>query len=624
MSVHRPFAPRLLNPRHKWGRLAVLLLPVALMGVWLKFARTGAYFPDADLGEVAARVWSDVAFGSAWVLLWGVLCAVGPGWLRTISFYLAHAATLVLGIFLVVSHSYVMTTGNPLTWMQIEYAWRGGGELHGLLQSQITPGMIALFVGVLVSTLVAPVLLGPVVSRALRRPSRLVRRLVVAAVAALLLAASAWSAPTVSAAFALAPPVQLVVAPIREADAYPDAASAAAAAQAVGDTRLVRRSEASGRNLVVITLESQRATSTLPPTSQPVTPGLDALAENSLTPSRGYSLLPHTSKALTAVHCGVAAPPDHDNTEAEAGSMPMPCLAELLGDQGYKTAFLQSATEHFERRRGTVDNLGFDFFRSVDTMPKAGFGKANYFGYEDDIMLGPARDWLATTGGEPFMLGMLTVTGHHDYVLEGHEPIDFVEDPLLNSYLNGIHYQDAFVGRVIDMFKELGLYEDTVFVVTGDHGEGFGEHRVFQHDNTIYDEGVRIPFLVHDPQRAGEHLGQPANQLAVLPTAVDALGFDLVSGHAYQPSLYSGEPQGPLVATCLARGRCTAVIDGDRKLIHHFGDRRDEVFDLAADPFELTDLAATADEVWMGELRDVALAWYVDTEALYAAHRAGE
>lgn len=592
------------------------------MGVWLKLARTGAFFPDADLGEVAARVSSDVAFGSAWVLLWVTLCAVGPGWLRTVAFYLAHAATLVLGLFLVVSHSYVMTTGNPLTWTQIQYAWLGRGELHPLLGSQITSGRIALFVATLVSTLVAPLLLGPLVSRALRRPSRLVRRLSVVVVA-LLLAVSAWSAPTVSAAFALAPPVHLVVSPIREGGAYPDAANGVGLAQSFDGTRLVRRADDAARNLVMITLESQRATSTLPPTSQPVTPFLDALAASSLTPSRGYSILPHTSKALVALHCGVAPPPDHANTEAEAGSMPMPCLAELLRDHGYKTAFLQSATEHFERRRATVDNLGFDFFRSVDSMPKAGFGKANYFGYEDDIMLGPARDWLASTGGAPFMLSLLTVTGHHDYVLEGHEPIDFVEDPLLNSYLNVIHYQDAFVGRVIDMFKELGLYQDTVFVVTGDHGEGFGEHRVFQHDNTIYDEGIRIPLLVHDPLRAGEHLGEPANQLTVLPTAVDAIGFDLVSEHGYRPSLYSGQPQGLLVATCLARGRCTAIIDGDRKLIHHFGDRRDEVFDLAVDPFELNDLASTADEAWMEELRDAALAWYVDTEAMYEAHRAG-
>lgn len=624
MSVHRAFISRLLAPRHVRGRLLVLVLPVALLGVWLKLARIDRFYPGSQAADIAAKAWSEAAFGAAWILLWAGLVAFGPRWYRAAALLAAHVATLVLGVFLVVSHEYVMKTGNPLTAEQILYAWRGRGELDALLESQTSPATLGLLVWVVISTTVLPPLLAGPVSRVLRSPSRLVRR-AVAAGAALLLAASAWSAPTVSAAFALAPPVQLVVTPLREASAYPDEPSADVAADvAAPDTRLEPTAGEDQRNLVIITLESHRATSTLPETRQPVTPVLDALAADSLTPSRGYSILPHTSKALTAIHCGFAPPTDHDNTEADAGSLPLPCLPELLAEQGYSTAFFQSATENFERRRGTARNLGFESFRSMDSMDKDGFFRANYFGYEDDIMLGPARDWLDAVDGSPFQMSLLTVTGHHDYILHGQDLIDFVDDPLLNSYLNAIHYQDAFVGRVIEMFKELGLYEDTVFVVTGDHGEGFGEHRVFQHDNTIYEEGIRIPYLVHDPRAAGVRLDQPANQLAVLPTAVDAIGFDLVSEHEYQPSLLSDAPQGPLVATCWARGRCTAVIDGDRKLIHHFGDRRDEVFDLAADSGELTDLAADSDPRWMAEMRDEALQWYVDAEAWYAAHRGEE
>ena len=439
---------------------------------------------------------------------------------------------------------------------------------------------------------------------------------------AVLLAASVWSAPTVSAAFALAAPVQFAVTPVREALAYPESLADETVVPTPASTKLV---DGGGRhkNLVVITLESQRATSTLPETSQPVTPVLDALAEDSLRPERGYTVLPHTSKALTAVHCGIAPPLDSDNTEADAGSLPGKCLPQLLSEQGYGTAFFQTATEHFERRRSTVSNFGYEHFTPVDEMDHFGFNRANYFGYEDDIMLEPSRRWIEENRDEPFMLGMLTVTGHHDYALENFDLIDFVDDPLLNKYLNGIHYQDQFVGNVIDMFKELGLYEDTVFVVVGDHGEGFGEHRLFQHDNTVYDEGLRIPYLILDPSREGELVEGPANQLAVLPTAVDLLGFELESDQTYRPSLASGEPQGPVVASCWARGKCTATMNGDMKVIHHFGDRRDEVFDLAQDPYELTDLAASADESWMAGLRDTALDWYVGVEAIYEAHRAG-
>ncbi|WP_345583933.1 LTA synthase family protein [Tessaracoccus lubricantis] len=594
------------------------MVPFAVLGVWLKIVRIDRFFPRAGLAETAAKTSSDIAFGLFWCLLWAVvLLYVRKSRRRTVVVLLAQLATAVVGAFMVLNHAYAMRTGNPLTLSQISLAVREAEAMSGLLGSQVTPSFIALLSGVVAWALVAPFLLGRPFERLFRREAGpAVRRLGLAGVVILLLAAT-WTAPTASAAFSLAPAVQLAVSPLREAAAYPEALASEGPLPDPDRTRLVPRAGVEPRNLVIITLESQRATSTLPETRQPVTPVLDALAEQSVRPERGYTVLPHTSKSLVSIHCGMAPPPDSDNSEASEDGLPQRCIPELLAEQGYDTAFFQSATEHFERRRDTVANLGFHKFTPVDRMDKTGFNKANYFGYEDDIMLEPARRWLSTQDG-PFLLSMLTVTAHHDYKLQGYEPIDFVDQPLLNKYLNSVHVQDRFVGNVIEMFKELGLYEDTVFVITGDHGEGFGEHQLYQHDNTIYEEGIRIPMMIHDPQRGPELIEGPANQLALLPTAVDALGFDLATDVDYRPSLYSGEPQGPVVVSCWVRGRCTAVLDGDRKLIHHFGDRRDEVFDVSVDPFERNDIVEEADEDWMESRREIAVGWYLDAERWYA------
>jgi arylsulfatase A-like enzyme len=602
-----------------WGRLLVLLVPVTILGVWLKLVRIRAFYPGSSLFDVAAKTSSDLAFGLAWLLLWLVLCQLARGALRVALFYLAHVATLVVNLVIVVNHEYMMRTGGPVTWDYFVTVATQFGEYAEVLAHETTFESAALLAGVVVVVVALPLLLGWWVERLLRPPRPWTRR--VATVGAVgLLAASVWSAPTVSAAFVLAPPVQLAMGEVREALAYPEALVDDVLPQP-DETRLAPRAGRQ-KNVVVITLESHRATSTLPPdTMQSVTPVLDSLADSSIMPERGYSVLPHTSKALTAVYCGIAPPLDQLNSEADPGSLPVRCLPELLADQGYATGFFQTATERFERRRGTVANLGFDDFMAVDTMDDTGYHKANYFGYEDDIMLPPQREWLEQHRDGPFLLGMLTVTGHHDYKLEGYETIDFVDNPLLNSYLNSIHYQDRFVGHVLDMFKELGLYEDTVFVITGDHGEGFGEHRVYQHDNTIYEEGLRIPYLVHDPSRAGKLVNGPVSQLAVLPTVVDAAGFDLVSVDEYYPSLLSDEPQPPALATCYARGRCAATMEGNMKVIHHFGDRRDEVYNLVEDPYELNDLAASTDSAWIQEQVDKTLAWYLNAERRYQAFR---
>ncbi|RMB61785.1 LTA synthase family protein [Tessaracoccus antarcticus] len=608
------------TPRNLWGRLIVLLCPAAVLGVALKLLRIREFFPTAGWEETASKVSSDIAFGGAWVLVWTLGCLVTRRRLRTIIFYAAHLATLLVGLFAVINHEYVMTTGSPLTWPTLVDAAQRHDELAAVIDSQIDDSLIGLLIAVGVGVVVLPLILGPFLSRLLRPNPRTRVKTVSVVGLVVLLIASGWSAPNASAAFSLAPALRLAMAPVRAATAYPRGSAADAVTPTPETTRLVGH-DGAFRNVVVITLESQRSAATLQDVKQPVTPVIDELMKTSIRPERGYSVLPHTSKALTAIHCGIAPPPDSDNSEADPDSLPAKCLPTLLAEQGYATSFFQSAIEKFERRRDTASNLGFQDFMAVDQMQSSGFQRANYFGYEDDIMLAPERNWLEDNGDKPFMLSMLTVTGHHDYTLQGYPRIDFVEDPVLNNYLNGIHYQDRFVGKVIDLFKELGLYENTVFVVVGDHGEGFGEHQIFQHDDTIYEEGIRIPFLIHDPQRAGELVDGPANQLTVLPTVVDLLGFELETDATYRPSLVSGEPQGPLVATCYARGKCTAIIDGDMKLIHHFGDRRDEVFNVAIDPHETTDLIGQTDQAWLTEMRGTALRWYVNTENSYAAFR---
>lgn len=630
MTLFRALPSRLADPPHRLVHVMLAAVPVAALGVYLKIIRSLVFYPEARLADRLAQVSSDVAFGAAWVIGWFVVLAHGRR-LRTTRFYLALAWTLLIGVFTVVNHTFMMRTGNTIAWHHVVTLLNDAGALGGMFGDQADPATVGLIGVVLAWVIVAPWLLVPLVGvirgRHAERPGlpAFTRRTALAGTGAMLVLvlASMWTAPTASAMFSLAPPVQLAMTPIRKATAFPEELeSPEIAVPDPANTRIVARGTQRPRNLVIITLESTRDSSTLPEVRQSVTPVLDALKTQSLAPERGYTVLPHTTKALIATTCGQTPPLDYENSEAEPDGLYARCLPDLLGEQGYRSAFFQSATEHFERRRKVVANMGYDEFHPVDRLPKQGFRKANYFGYEDDIMLQPQREWLERNGERPFVLGMLTVTAHHDYDMHGHPQLDFVDDKTFNSYLNGVHYQDAFVGKVIDMFTELGLYENTVFVIAGDHGEGFGEHRIYQHDNTIYEEGIRIPMMIHDPRHRPEILNGPASQLSLAPTALDLLGFDLVSSDLdYLPSWLSGQPQPPVTVTCLAEATCAAVLEGDVKVIHHFGDRRDEVFDLVRDNAERADLAEGRDQEWLDERSGIALAWWAGTDATYRAYR---
>lgn len=633
MTSLRALLSRLADPPHRLVHFVIAAVPVALLGVHLKIIRSLAFYPSAGLLDRLAQISSDVAFGAAWVIGWLLLLAYGHR-LRTTRLYLALTCTLLIGLFAVVNHTFMMRTGNAPAWNNVVTLVNDLEALGGMFGAQVDRATVSLVSALLIWVIVAPWVLTPVVD-AIRcwarppetsRPLRLTRRTALGGSAATLalVLASMWTAPTASAMFSLAPPVQLAMTPIRKANAFPEELeSSAIVVPDPANTRAVPRGDGARRNLVIITLESTRDSSTLPAdVRQSVTPVLDELKGRSLAPERGYTVLPHTTKALIGTTCGQTPPLDYENSEAETNGLYARCLPDLLGEHGYRSAFFQSATEHFERRRAVVANMGYDEFHPVDQLPKERFHKANYFGYEDDIMLEPQREWIEEHRDQPFVLGILTVTAHHDYNMHGYPQLDFVDNTMFNNYLNGVHYQDAYVGKVIDMFKELGLYENTIFVIAGDHGEGFGEHRIYQHDNTIYEEGARIPMLIHDPRHSPELVDGPASQLSLAPTALDLLGFDLVSSDLdYLPSWLSGQPQPPVTITCLAAIKCAATVEGDLKVIHHFGDRRDEVFNLAEDNYEQSDLAGDLDEEWVTARADLALQWWLSTDATYQAYR---
>ncbi|RVU41466.1 LTA synthase family protein [Lujinxingia sediminis] len=375
------------------------------------------------------------------------------------------------------------------------------------------------------------------------------------------------------------------------------------------------------KHVALIVLESTRARSlSVYNPELDTTPFLAALAEKSLVAERAHAVVPHTSKALVATLCGIEPRLNMPITESYPGALPARCLADLLRQRGFATAFFQSATEHFEGRRQLIDNMGYEHFLPVDEMRTRGFEKANYFGYEDDIMLEPGRTWLSEQKKRPTFLTYLTLTPHHDYLAPeryGHH--DFDPDEELNDYHNTIRYVDHFVANVMAQYKELGFYEDTLFVIVGDHGEGFGEHGRRQHDNVIYQEGLHIPMMLYSPalpDLAGR-VEPPVSQIDLLPTIASLLGYALDTDYP-GVDLREAPEERSIFSHCWYERRCMASIRGDDKYIHHFDTQPDERFDLGADPLETSSALARHDD---NAARERELhTWRASVNAWHAQH----
>lgn len=599
-------------PRPGAARCAAAAIgPLAAVVVGCKIDKLARL--DVDALGVLAGVGPDLAVMGAVTAAtaWALGLTRGPGLALRVAL---HLGALALSLLAAVEHAFFLTTGGLLDGHLLAYGIRHFGALSGVYASELGPGL-AVAALVLAALHLAPLrwvplrpLDGPPPPRAawLRRPAA---PWAMAVVALALLGVASASAPLP----AVAEPVRGNVFVNLVADAASDHADAPAAPPPEPEELVLdTRPDGPRPNVLIVILESARAASTTPYAPDlPTTPHLTGLAARGALVERAWATVPHTSKALVSILCGLHPRLDPEIIEAGPEGLPAPCLARLLRDRGWATAFFQPATAHFERRDQLVANMGYAHFASRETLDGDGFEESSYFGFEDRAMLDPVLAWVDAAAGDaaqprrPFFLTVLTLASHHKYTVPSRWPRQpLAADPALDDYLNAIAYVDDFVGALLDGLSRRGLLDDTVVVVVGDHGEGFGEHGRYQHDTVIYEEGLWVPLVLAGPGVApGRRIGGLRQHVDIAPTVLELTGAAVRSGLPGR-SLLSTDGHDRVFASCWYRRRCMAVREGDLKFIHHFDRRAPEAFDLAADPDERHDLVAAGH---LGEDRVAAL-----------------
>jgi choline-sulfatase len=191
-----------------------------------------------------------------------------------------------------------------------------------------------------------------------------------------------------------------------------------------------------------------------------------------------------------------------------------------------------------------------------------------------------------------------------------------------HAYFAAISYVDERIGQVLGGLRDAGLEEDTVVLFTTDHGEMLGERGLW-YKMAFFEPSARVPLVVRMPGRAGAgaRVARPVSQLDLAPTLLElavpgdgeAVAAEL-DGTSLVPLLH-GAADGPdqVVAEYLAEG-VTAPAVMIRRGCHKYvccGGDPDQLYDVAADPHERRDLAATPEGVELcGAFRaEVARRW---------------
>jgi arylsulfatase A-like enzyme len=197
-----------------------------------------------------------------------------------------------------------------------------------------------------------------------------------------------------------------------------------------------------------------------------------------------------------------------------------------------------------------------------------------------------------------------------DYVSVGYaqDPRPAFAQELRDAYYEGARIADADVARLFQAMKARGALDNTLFVITSDHGEAFGEHGILGHGRTLHDELVRIPLVCWGPGafRGGRVVDEGVGLIDVLPTFFDLAGLrgpKDVDGRSFLPVAAGRAPGRPVIAQEL-RHMGNARVEGEILVScvrspewkytlaydRTSGVFRESVHDLLLDPGETTDL----------------------------------
>jgi len=175
----------------------------------------------------------------------------------------------------------------------------------------------------------------------------------------------------------------------------------------------------------------------------------------------------------------------------------------------------------------------------------------------------------------------------------------------LDAYEGSIAFVDTQLGRLFDELKRQGVLENTIVIVTSDHGEQFGEHGLFDHANSLYRAVLHVPLVISYPGTvpAGLRVEAPVSLVDLASTVLDLTGTadgapaplpgrTLASHWGGTPSatgtpVFAEVSKGINTAPWLpvSRGRMTSVLMNGWHYVRN-GDGTEELYDFAHDPAE--------------------------------------
>ncbi len=279
-------------------------------------------------------------------------------------------------------------------------------------------------------------------------------------------------------------------------------------------------------NVLLITIDTTRADHLgVYGYKRPTSPNLDKLAADGTVFQNGWAHAPSTRYSMPAILTG-RLPLDvyYDySIEGWPGlSMKATTIAEALQPLGFVTGAFTNywyfdRSRHMDQGFAEYDNSHASLHNGV-----AGAGPEQTRGSSSKEQADSAIGFVDRHASDRWFLWVHFYDPHYGYEAHPGSP-SFGKDKMA-LYDGEIRFTDTHIGRVLDELRAKGLYDKTVVVVTGDHGEGFGEHGVDLHGYHLYSPQTKVPLIIRVPGMPARRAMTPAGHVDIMPTLVNLAG----------------------------------------------------------------------------------------------------
>ena len=402
-------------------------------------------------------------------------------------------------------------------------------------------------------------------------------------------------------------------------------------------------------NVLLIVLDTVRALElSLYGYDRPTTPNIDAWAQKGVVMDRALSPTSWTLPSHASIFTGLNAAELDVGWDSPLQPGPV-TLAETMTGLGYATAGFVGNRKFCSWETG----LGRGFLHYEDyTVSRREALRASYLGSGLHGLVSRWKrlpdlhrrtwgeginqsvlSWIDQSRGKPFFVFINYLDAHEPYSppepyrtrfgprVPGAPIRPTVEDPEItetdiapwkNAYDGALAYLDQQVGNLLRELEQRGLLNNTLVVLTADHGEEFGEHGMRGHAVSLYQPSVHVPLVFSFPGRieGGRRVSSPVAIEDIPATVLDLLGQEshTLPGQSMVPRWTTGIDPSAVSDTLLsfiqkvprvenlfpaARGDIISIAAGTYRYIWYPADDKEELFDFSRDVWETTNLVTS-------------------------------